>query len=152
MITAWSPWRIVRTRSGAGPLLRVLAMAVLLFGVLVTHGVHVESVKGHLSAGATAFTAPSDGGVRHAAVAAAVLPAADADDHPGGHGPSHPGEHCVSGAPQQASALASPCFAASVRESTGSYDAATIRGPTAGGPMGGESPVALRAASVVRQI
>lgn len=152
MVTAWSPRRIVRTRSGAGPLLRVLAMAVLLFGVLVTHGVHVESVTGHLSTGATAFTAPPDGGVRHAGVEPTVRSAADADDHHGGHGPSHPGEHCVSGQPQQASALVPPCFAASVRESTGSSHASTVRGPAAGVPMDGESPVALRAASVVRQV
>ena len=151
MVTAWSPWRIVRTRSGAGPLLRVLAMAVLLFGVLVTHGVHVDSAKGHLSPSVTAFTAPSDGGVRDAGVVP-TLSAADADDHHGSHGPSHPGEHCVSGQPQQASALVSPCFAASVRESTSSYDASTVRGPTAGGPMDGESYLALRAASVVRQV
>ncbi|EFL36537.1 predicted protein [Streptomyces viridochromogenes DSM 40736] len=152
MITAWSPRRIVRARTGAGPLLRVLALAVLLFGVLVTHGVHAESVTGHLSTSATAFAAPSDGGVRHAAVEPAVLSAADAEDHHGGHGPSHPGEHCLSGQPQQASALVSPCLAASVREAASSYDASTVRGPAAGGPMDGESSVALRAASVVRQV
>ncbi|MFD8222948.1 hypothetical protein ACFV16_02065 [Streptomyces massasporeus] len=152
MVTAWSPWRIVRTRSGAGPLLGVLAMAVVLFGVLVTHGVHGESVTRHLSTSATAFTAPSDNSVRRAGVEPAVLSAADADDHDGGHGPSHPGEHCLSGQPQQASALVSPCFAASVRESTSSHDASTVRGSTAGGPMDGESPVALRAASVVQQV
>ncbi|GGY35722.1 hypothetical protein [Streptomyces djakartensis] len=152
MVTAWSPWRIVRTRSGAGPLLRVLAMAVLLFGVLVTHGVHVESAQGHLSTSATAVTAASDGGGRHAGVEPAVLSAADADDHHGSHVPSHPGEHCASGQPQQASALVSPCFAASVRESTSSYDASAVRGPTAVGPMEGGSSVALRAASVVQQV
>ncbi|MFJ5726710.1 hypothetical protein [Streptomyces paradoxus] len=152
MITAWSPWRIVRTRSGAGPLLRVSAMAVLLFGVLVTHGVHVESVKGHFSTSATVFTAPSNGGVRHAGVEPAVLSADDADDHHGSHGPSHPGEHCVSGQPQQASALVSPGFAASVRESTSSCGASTVRGSAAGDPMDAESPVALRAASVVQQV
>ncbi|MEU6914616.1 hypothetical protein [Streptomyces olindensis] len=152
MVTAWSPWRIVRTRSAAGPLLRVLALAVLLAGVLVTHGVHVDSVTGHLSTSATAVTAPSDGGLRHAAVEPAVLSAADTDDHHEGHGPAHPGEHCVSGQPQQAPALASPCCAASVRESTGPYDASTVRGPAAGGPMDGEPPVALRAASVVHRV
>ncbi|MYS88853.1 MULTISPECIES: hypothetical protein [Streptomyces] len=151
MVTAWSLWRIVRTRSGAGPLLRVPALAVLLFGVLVTHGVHVESVKGHLSTSATALAAPSDDGVRHAAVEPAVLSDADAGDH-GGHGPSHPGEHCVSGQPQQVSALVPPCCAASVRESTSSCDASTVRGPAAGGPMDGGFPVALRAASMVRQV
>ncbi|MGN9761939.1 hypothetical protein [Streptomyces sp. SD31] len=152
MVTAWSPWRIVRTRSGAGPLLRVLALAVLLSGFLVTHGIHVESVQGHLSTSATTPAALQVDGVHHAADEPARLLAADADDHHGGHETPHPGEHCASGQPQQGSALVSPCFAASVRESSGSYDASTVRGPTAGRPMDGVSPVALRAASVVQQV
>jgi hypothetical protein len=142
---------MVRIHSGAGPLLRVLALAVFLFGVL-THGVYVDSVKGHLSISATALAAPSDDGVRHTAVEPAVLFAADADDHRGGHVPPHPGEHCVSGQPQQVSALVSPCCAASVRESTSSHDASAVRGRASGGPMDGGSPVALRAASVVQQV
>ncbi|OUD00283.1 hypothetical protein CA983_26445 [Streptomyces swartbergensis] len=152
MVTAWSPWRSVRTRSGAGPLPRVLAFAVLLFGVLVTHGVHVESAQGHLSAGATVVVAPSADGGRHAAVEPAPPFAAETGDHHGGHEPSHPGEHCVSGQPQQGSVLVSPCSTAAVRESSGSYDASTVRGPAAGGPMDGASPVALRAASAVRRV
>ncbi|GAA2427330.1 hypothetical protein GCM10010255_82310 [Streptomyces coeruleofuscus] len=152
MVTAWSPWRSVRTRSGAGPLSRVLALAVLLFGVLVTHGVHVESAQGHLSTSATVPAAPSADGVRHAAVEPAPPVAAETGDHHGGHGPSHPSEHCVSGQPQQGSALISPCSTAAVRESSRSYDASPVRGPAAGGPMGGASPVALRAASVVQQV
>jgi hypothetical protein len=152
MVTARSPWRGVRNRFGAGPLSRVLALAVLLFGVLVTHGVHVESAQGHLSTSAVVPAAPPADGVRHAAVEPARPFAAETDDHHGGHGPSHPGEHCVSGQPQQGSALASPCFTAAVRESSGSCDASTVRGQAAGGPMDGEYPVALRAASVVQQV
>lgn len=152
MVTAWSPWRIVRTRSGAGPLLRVLALAVLLSGFLVTHGIHVEGVQGHLSVSATTPAALQGDGVPHAAGEPARLFAADVDDHHGGHEPSHPGEHCASGQPQQGSALVAPCFAASVRESTRSCDASIMRGPTAGGPMDGASPAALRAVSVVRQV
>jgi hypothetical protein len=152
MVTAWSPWRIVRTRSGAGPLLRVLALAVLLSGFLVTHGIHVESVQGHLSVSATTPAAPQVDGVRHAAGEPARLFAADADDHHGGHEPSHPGEHCASGQPPQGSALVWPCFAASVREATSSFDASTLRGTAAGRPVDGGSPVALRAVSVVQQV
>lgn len=152
MVTAWSPWRIVRTRSGAGPLLRVLALAVLLSGFLVTHGIHVESVQGHLSVSATAPAAPQVDGVRHAVGEPARLFAADADDHHGGHEPSHPGEHCASGQPPQGSALVWPCFAASVREATSSFDASTVRGPAAGRPVDGGSPVALRAVSVVQRV
>lgn len=152
MVTAWSPWRSVRTRSAAGPLPRVLALAVLLFGVLVTHGVHVESAQGHLSTIAAVPAAPSADGVRHTAVEPAPPFAAETDDHRGGHEPSHPGEHCVSGQPQQGSALASPCFAAAVRASSDSYDASTVRGPASGGPMDGASDIALRAASVVQRV
>lgn len=153
MVTAWSPLRMLGTRSGAGPLLRVLALAVLLFGTLVTHGVHVESVKGHLSTSATAAAAFSGDDVRHPAVGPpAPLFAAEPDDHHGGHEASHPGEQCVSGQPQQGSGLVSPCFAASVRESTGADDASTGRASAAGKPMDGASPAALRAASVVQQV
>ena len=152
MVTAWSPWRSVRTRSGAGPLSRVLALAVLLFGVLVTHGVHVASAQGHLSTSATVPAAAPADGVRHAAVEPAPPVAAETDVHHAGHGPSHPGEHCVSGQPQQGSVLASPGSTAAVRGSSRSYDASTVRGPAAGGPMDGASPVALRAASVVQQV
>lgn len=152
MVTARLPWRSVRTRFGAGPLARVLALAVLLFGVLVTHGVHLESARGHLSTSATVPAAPSADGVHHAAVEPAPLLAGEAGDHHGGHAPSHPGEHCVSGQPQQGPALAWPCFAALVRASASSHDATTVRGPAAGGPLDGEPPAALRAASVVRQV
>ncbi|WP_031487535.1 hypothetical protein [Streptomyces bicolor] len=151
MVTAWSLWRIVRTRSDAGPLLRVLTLAVLLSGFLVTHGIHVESVQGHLSTSATTPALQVDG-VHRAADEPARLLATDSEDHHGGHATPHPGEHCASGQPQQGSALVSPCFAASVRESSSSYDASTVRGPTVGRPMDGASPVALRAASVVQQV
>ncbi|KUL43558.1 hypothetical protein ADL12_07345 [Streptomyces regalis] len=136
MVTAWSPWRIVRTRSGAGPLLRVLTLALCLFGVLVTHGVHGESADD----------------VRHAAVETVPLFAAEADDHRGGHEPSQPGEHCASGQPQQGSVLLLPCSAGSVRASRSADDAATMRMSAAGRPIDGASPVALRAASVVQQV
>lgn len=152
MVTTWSPWRTVRTRPDAGPLLRVLALAVLLFGVLMTHGGHVESTNGHLPTSATASVALSADGVRHAAVEPVSLFAADADDHHGGHEPAHPGEQCVSGQPQQGSALVWPCFAASVRESTSADKASTVRGPVAGGLIDGVPPAALRAASVVQQV
>jgi hypothetical protein len=152
MVTAWTPWRAVRTRPDAGPLLRVLALVVLLFGVFMAHGGHVESAKGHLSTSATASVALSAHGVRHAAVEPVQLFAAEADDHHGGHEPSHRGEQCLASQPQQGSALVWPCFAASVRESTSADEASTVRGPVAGGPIDGAPPAALRAASVVQQV
>jgi hypothetical protein len=107
MVTAWSPWRINRTRTDAGPLLRVLTLAVLLFGVFMTHGGHVEGAKGHLSTSATAAASSADG-VRDAAAEPLLLAATEASDHHGGHVPSQPGEHCASGQPQQGSALVWP--------------------------------------------
>ncbi|MFD5255297.1 hypothetical protein ACFWM5_20965 [Streptomyces bobili] len=55
MITAWSPPRTVRARTSVGPILRKLAMIVLLFGVVFTHGLHAESIKGHLVTSAAAL-------------------------------------------------------------------------------------------------
>lgn len=152
MVTAWSPWRTVRTRWSAGSLPRMLGLAVLLFGVLVTHGAHADSVRGHLSISAMAPAAFSDGDLRHAAVGSAQPSAAEADGHHGGHEPSHPGEQCVSGQPQQGSAPVPPCFAASLRQSAGADDASTGRGPAPGGPVEGAPAAALRAASVVQQV
>jgi hypothetical protein len=150
MITAWSPSRMVRARS-AGPVLRVLALAVLLFGIVVTHGVHAESVSGHLSVSATTPAALSDDDVRPAAAEPPPLVAGDVEDH-GGHVPSHPGEQCASGQPQQGSGLVSPFCSASVRGPGSADNASTARVPGAVGPRGGASPAALRAASVVRQV
>ncbi|GAA4081799.1 hypothetical protein [Streptomyces shaanxiensis] len=152
MVTARSTWRMVRTPSDVGPLLRVLALAVLLFGVLVTHAVHVESVRGHLATSAAAPAAFSDDDVRGAAVETGPLFAAEADDHQGGHEASHPGEQCASGQPQQGSGVVPPCFAASVRESTSADDAAAVRVSAFGGPMDRVSSAALRAASMVQRV
>ncbi|MFI6007540.1 hypothetical protein ACIBAG_01725 [Streptomyces sp. NPDC051243] len=132
--------------------MRVPALAVLLFAILLTHGVHGESVQGHLSTSATASAVRSADGVHHAVVETAPLITAEADYHRGGHEPSHPGQHCASGQPQQSSFLASPCFAASVRESTGAGGLPALWVPTSDGPMDGASTAALRAASVVRQV
>jgi hypothetical protein len=151
MVTAWSPWRIVRARSDAGALLRVLTLAVLLFSVLVTHGVHGESADHNLSTSAKGPTVLSANGVRHAAVEPAPVSAAEADDHRGGHGPSHPGEHCLSGQPPQGSFHVCPCFAVSVGEPA-SADDSIVRASNTGGPLNGASPATPRAASVVQQV
>ncbi|WP_228044784.1 hypothetical protein [Streptomyces ferrugineus] len=142
-----------RIRSDAGPLLRLLAFAVLLFGVLVTHGVHVESVQGHLSTSAMAAAGPAADGARHGVVDPVPQFAAEGDvHHGGGHESTQPGEQCASGQPQQGSALALPCLAASVRASAGADDASTVRLSAADRAVDGASPAALRAASVVQQV
>ncbi len=154
MVTAWSPRCIGGSRSGAGPLLRVVALAVLLFGVLVAHGACVESAEGHLSTSAMVLTATPVENTHHAGVDSAPPFVAAADDRQGGggHEPSHSGEQCASGQPQQSAASAMPCFAASVRESSRAGDASAVRVPVAGASVDGASPTALRAASAVRQV
>jgi hypothetical protein len=128
MITAWSLPRIVHARASAGTLLRVLGLAVLLFGVVFTHAVNVESVKGHMvtSAVAPAAVSPEDA---HDATDTQVLSrlvAAGGGHHD--HGSSHPGEHCQSAQPHLGQVLTPPCFAASVSESAASGRAAVQRG------------------------
>ncbi|MDC0766554.1 hypothetical protein [Streptomyces sp. HD] len=154
MVTARLPWCVGGTRFGGRPLLRVLAMAALLFGVLVTHCGHMESADGHLSSSAADSAALPGDGVLHPdpAVEPAPLITGQIDDHRGGHAASHSGEQCVSGQPQQGYAVAAPCFAAWVRQATGVDGASPLRPPAIGRSVDGVSPVALRAASVVRQV
>ena len=103
-----------RPRS-AGPL-RLLWLAVLVFGVLVTHGASAESAQGHARAGATAPTHAStvmqEGHTSEAgegdAAASASPDAAAADGQHEDDGSSHPAADCVSGQPQQDLYLAAP--------------------------------------------
>jgi hypothetical protein len=141
---------MVRARASVGPSLRVLAMAVLLFGVVFTHGLHVDSVKGHLvtSAAAPAHGSPDEA---HGAPDTEALsgPAAMGEPHEG-HGPSHPSEHCLSGQPPQGPVVTPPCFAASVSESAAVGRASVKRGPSESVLLAAPS-VSLRL-SVVQQI
>ncbi|WP_435216946.1 hypothetical protein [Streptomyces sp. bgisy034] len=130
----------------------MVALAVLLFGVLVAHGAYVESAQGHLSISAMAPTATPVEHTREAPVDSAPQMVAAADDRRGGHEPSHPGEQCASGQPQQASVSGTPCFAASVRESFRAVQASAVRLPTAEELVAGATSAALRAAAVVQQV
>lgn len=119
MITAWSLPRLVRARASAGPLLRVLAMVVLLFGVVSAHGLSAESAAGHLVTSAAAPVVPSHEEPLGAEGEQAAPQLVAAGEPGGGHGASHTGEHCVPGQPQQGPVLTPPCSAVSVAESTG---------------------------------
>ncbi|SER11630.1 hypothetical protein SAMN04487983_1011100 [Streptomyces sp. yr375] len=132
---------MMRARVSAGPSLRVSAMAVLLFGIVWTHGLGAESAEGITGHLATTASAPAP------AVHEKGVAIADPDD---GHGAPHPGEHCVSGQPQQGPVLSPPYFAVSVSESAtvgrvsarqGSHDSA----------RSARSSTALRS-SVVQQV
>lgn len=149
MITAWSPRRIARNRVSAG-LPRVLALAVLLFGVLFAHGVHAEGIKGHLSTSAAAAPAdPAENG-RQATEERTAFPVVATDGHRDGHGSSHPAQHCASGQPQQGTTMMSPCFAVSVREPVTPVTSGLKTGLTGVEPRTA-SAVAIRA-SVVQQV
>jgi len=152
MITARLPRWIALARVSAG-LPRVLTLAVLVFGVLVSHGVHTEGIKGHLSTSATAALADradtghgAQGETAPFAVVAVV--ATDGDDE--GHGSPHPAEHCASGQPQQGTTVVSPCLAVSVREPITAVRSTVKPGPS-GAALHGASAQARRA-SVVQQV
>ncbi|CAM5243627.1 hypothetical protein [Streptomyces aurantiogriseus] len=102
----------------AGPLLRVLAMVVLLFGIVSTHGLSAESTKGHLVTSAAAPVAMLHEEILGAEGEQAAPRLVVIGEPGGGHGSSHTSEHCVSGQPQQGPVLTPPCFAVSVSEST----------------------------------
>lgn len=140
---------MARARVSAG-LPRVLALAVLLFGVLFAHGVHVEGIKGHLSASAAVAAADPAQDGRHVTQERSALPVMTSDGRHDGHGSSHPAQHCASGQPQQGTTLMSPCFAPSVREPA-TPDASALTAGRTGVELRTASAVALRA-SVVQQV
>ncbi|WP_340382360.1 hypothetical protein U5640_36490 [Streptomyces sp. SS7] len=148
MITARSPRRTARNRVSAG-LPRVLALAVMLFGVLLAHGVHVEGSGGHLPTGAAA--APGLPGAERGVqgeIALFAVVATDGDDD--GHASPNPAEHCASGQTQQGTTAVSPCFAVSVREPVTAVRSGVKPG-RAGAELHGASAQAIRAA-VVQQV
>lgn len=133
--------------------MRALALAVLLFGVVSTHGVSVEGVKGHLatSAAAPAAVVYEDSGDADDTVDTQVPPRLGATgDRHDDHSSSHPSEQCASGQPHQGSVLALPCFTASVSEPATAEPATAKRG--LGEPeLSALSSAALRS-SVVQQV
>ncbi|MEU0342874.1 hypothetical protein ABZ092_28965 [Streptomyces bobili] len=93
-------------------------MAVLLLGIVSTHGLSAESPEGHLVTSAARPVAMVHEGIL-GAQGEQTGPRLLAIAEPGGgHGSSHTSEHCVSGQPQQGPVLTPPCFAVSASEST----------------------------------
>ncbi|WP_280900508.1 MULTISPECIES: hypothetical protein [unclassified Streptomyces] len=133
-----------------GSLLRVLTLTVLLFGVVITHGVPAESAKGHLPTSVTSSGALPDRQAREDAKGQSTHRMTAADGHHDGHGPSHSGQHCTSGQLPHGSIVASSCFAASVRKSATSVHALAERGKPGFGFSGGPSFAALRIAVVLQ--
>jgi len=128
----------------------VLTVTVLLFAVVLTHGLNGDGVEGHLVTSAVVPVTMSSETALHAADDQTPLrPAATGEAHEG-RDPSHPSEHCVSGLPQQGPVLTPPCFAPSVSESASLGRALGKRSLNAPGPSL-SSPTALRS-SVVQQV
>lgn len=88
MITALPRTSALRTRVLAGPQ-RVLAVALILFAFLYTHGVSLDGVRGHTDTAAATALAP------------ATAESAPIDHHGEGHGASHSAEECATSQPQQ---------------------------------------------------
>lgn len=120
-----------RTRACAGPLPRLLGLAVVLFAVVLMHGATPESAGAHLVTSAVASVpTPSehrlDGAEAHSASPAADMRDGAPDGH-GDHGTSHPGEHCASAQPNQGPAHTQPRFAASYSEAAAPSCAPSVR-------------------------
>ncbi|MFE9444668.1 hypothetical protein ACFYO2_38135 [Streptomyces sp. NPDC006602] len=128
----------------------MLAMAVLLFGVVFTHGLHVENVKGHLVTSAAAPAQVLSEGAFDATDPQVLSQRAAIGERHGGHDPAHHGEYCLSGQPQQGPVLTPPCFAASVSESTAVGPASVKRGQ--GEPVQSAASSAALRLSVVQQV
>ncbi|MEI5101099.1 hypothetical protein RB200_24280 [Streptomyces sp. PmtG] len=128
----------------AGPPLRLLALAVLLFSVALAHGASPENAGGHLATSAvTASGAP-----QQATDALAAL--ATTDDRHGDHAPAHPSEQCASGQPVPTSAVTAVCLAVSVGQPHAPARAPVGRGP--GEPTHGSASPAAVKSSVVQQV
>ncbi|WP_322726519.1 hypothetical protein [Streptomyces spongiae] len=96
--------------------MRLLALAVLLFGIVLTHGASPDGVAGHLvTSAATPAAGPAEKAHGPTDAHGKTRPTAR-DERRGDHTPSHPAEHCAAGQPYQGPALTQPCFAVSVGE------------------------------------
>lgn len=145
---------MARARACAGPLLRVLSLAVVLFAFALTHGAITDSAGGHLvTSTATPATAVAEHAL-HGVDAPSAVTLADRFTGPreghGDHMPSHPAEHCASAQPQQGPAFAQPRFAASVSEVVTPGCARTVR-EAGESLMSDQSSAALRSL-IVQQI
>lgn len=159
---------MARARALAGPLLRVLGLAVVLFAVALTHGAAPESAGGHgVTSAVTSVTGTPEhplpgGSVPSVASAVTAVTAAGPFVGPlagpfagphhghGDHGTGGPAEHCASAQPQQGPVFAQPRFAVSVSEVVAPGCAPAAR--NVGEPrLSDHSSAALRA-RVVQQV
>lgn len=110
MVTARSPIGVLRTRASRGPL-HLLWLALLLVGLVYTHGVSTESASHHLANGGSVSVAASGHVPAHPADSPLGMGhfLHGSDEEHDSEGSSHPGEECMPGQPQQGAALQVPC-------------------------------------------
>ncbi|MET9296168.1 hypothetical protein [Streptomyces sp. NPDC003077] len=148
MVTARSSFGTPRTRLTAGPL-RLLWLAFLLTGIMLSHGMSAENAEGHVLTGTTA-----------AALASSPDTSATDAEWPDRTGPenspsdgddfSHTGEECVSGLPQQGSVLGAPCLAPVAGDTA---PPAGLPGPFPGDRRAGaDTPWTDAKSSIVQQV
>ncbi|QDQ15662.1 hypothetical protein [Streptomyces spectabilis] len=130
-----------------GPLLRFLALAVLLFAVALAHGASPGNAGAHLATSAVSAQSAAED-LPDLTAEPTVLGAAD-DGH-GEHGPVHPSEQCASGQPTQGPAFAPSCLAVSVGQPGAPGRAAAGRSP--GTAEYAVTPAVALKTSVVQQV
>ncbi|MEV7616689.1 hypothetical protein [Streptomyces sp. NPDC089799] len=142
------------------PLLRLLGLAVLLFGFLYTHGVNAETTASHLGGHAVSVTVPHEAAgpvdaVPHGhQVHRGAHGGTDGDENGNGDerdGGSHPAGVCASGQPPEAAGAEPPAPALLAWACRGPADRTAVSVPVA------EPPAALppgdySARSVVQRI
>lgn len=141
---------MLRARAAAGRLLPVLGLAVLLLGVVFTHGLHADGVPSHSVTSsavpaAEPFVEPHD--ASGAQAPSRLVATGDGRDN---HGSSHPGEHCVAGQPLPGPVVALPCFAASTSESATAER--TADNQCLGAPESDPSPSGALRSFVIQQV
>ncbi|MEV2253743.1 hypothetical protein AB0I94_24725 [Streptomyces sp. NPDC050147] len=114
MITAWSPSRVLRSRSTAIPL-RLLGLGLILFGLLYAHAASPESTARHLASGSVTSAAIVGhvelGPEQPVATATRDATEAPVDHHGGdGHGRQSSLDECGLGQPAQGPVLGLPCL------------------------------------------
>lgn len=156
MLTAWSASRAQRrVRAYAGPA-RLLALAVLVFSLVIAHGVSCGTTDGRPANGTAA-----DAAVSTAAGAVVSVPEGAAHEHGHGHEPPcesepqhehedpHTGGECVSGQPQQGPVLNAPCPAPFTQDAGDARTTGMVEPPTSEPAV---IPLAASRRSVVQRI
>ncbi|MCP3820877.1 hypothetical protein NLX86_23110 [Streptomyces sp. A3M-1-3] len=149
MITARSPFGVLRARTSRGPL-RMLWLTLLMVGLVYAHGVSAESAAHHLSSSAS-FSALTSGSMSadpvDSSTETAQSPAGAGEEHDE-EDPAQPAEECMPGQPQQGAALQVPCSGVLGDSALGGQ--VPHRSPVADGRTDGLPLAGARATGILR--